>query len=143
MEHIRKGLAALLEEWPKDEATTKTLFNTGKSIDEMNELELMYKLCTMDGLQIAGDPTRAFAAYDAGTGSLRVYSMHNAHVKMTPCDSTSQLAVLQYAQTHGAVFTTSSDEVICEIGNVSAAATTYAVAALRAMAKCHASHKPE
>jgi len=142
MEHIRKGLTALLEEWPK-EAAAQTSRNMGKSIDEMNELELMYQLCTMDGLEIAGDPARAFAAYDASRGSLRVYSMHNAHVKMTPCDSTSQLAVLQYAQTHGAVFTTSSDEVICEIGDVSATAETYSVAALRAMAKYHVARKSE
>nr|WP_315593686.1 hypothetical protein [uncultured Cupriavidus sp.] len=143
MEHIRKGLAALLEEWPEGAATTHKRYSFGKTIDQMTELELMYQLCITDGLEIIGDPTKAFAAYDADRGSLRVYSMNNAHVQLTPCDSTSRLAVLEYAQTHGASFTVIRDEVTCAIADVTATGKTYFVAALRAMAKYHATHKPE
>ena len=143
MEHIRKGLAALLEEWPEGAATTHKRYSFGKTIDQMTELELMYQLCVTDGLEIIGDPTKAFAAYDADRGSLRVYSMNNAHVQLTPCDSTSRLAVLEYAQTHGASFTVIRDEVTCAIDDVTATGKTYFVAALRAMAKYHATHKPE
>ncbi|WP_284454519.1 hypothetical protein [Cupriavidus campinensis] len=142
MEHIRNGLAALLEEWP-EEATPRKTYSLGKTIDQMTELELMYQLCITDGLEIIGDPTKAFAAYDAGRGSLRVYSMNNAHVQMTPCDSTSRLAVLEYAQTHGASFSVTRDEVTCTIDDVSATGKTYFVAALRTMAKYHATHRPE
>lgn len=142
MEQIRKGLAALLEEWPEEASTRKT-YSFDKAIEQMNELELMYQLCITDGLEIIGDPTKAFAAYDASRGSLRVYSMNNAHVQMTPCDSTSRLAVLEYAQTHGASFTVTRDEVTCTIDDVSATGKTYFVAALRTMAKYHAAHKPE
>ncbi|WP_137925376.1 hypothetical protein [Cupriavidus sp. 2SB] len=143
MEHIRKGLVTLLEEWPEGAATTHKRYSFGKAIDQMTELELMYQLCITDGLEIIGDPTKAFAAYDAGRSSLRVYSMNNAHVQMTPCDSTSRLAVLEYAQTHGASFTVIRGEVTCAIDDVTATGKTYFVAALRAMAKYHATHKPE
>ncbi|MCY1304571.1 hypothetical protein D9M70_543300 [compost metagenome] len=114
-----------------------------RSIDEMNELELMYQMCLSDGLELVGDPTRAFAAYDPTAQKLHVYAMNNAYVHTATFGSASKMAVLESAQGEGASFMASGDEVVCALKGVTAKGSTYAEAALRAIAKYQLSIKPE
>lgn len=115
----------------------------GRSIDAMNELELMYQICLGDGLELVGDPTQAFAAYDPTAKKLRVYSMNDAYVHMATLGSASKLAVLESAQGEGASFMACGDEVVCALKGVTAKGRTYAEAALRAIAKHQLAIKPE
>ncbi|GAB7545553.1 hypothetical protein [Cupriavidus sp. 8B] len=142
MKHLGKGLTALLGDKPNKPSSINPA-TAGRGIDEMNELELMYQICIGDGLELTGDPTQAFAAYDPAAQKLRVYSMNDAYVHMVTFDSASKMAVLESAQGQGASFMASGNDVLCVLKGITAKGRTYAEAALRAIAKHQLTIKPE
>jgi len=103
----------------------------------------MYQMCKGDGLELVGDPSRAFAAFDSAAGKLRVYSKNNEHVDMVPYDTSTMIATLEYARTHDASFMVSDDKVICVLKGVTARGNSYPEAALRALAKYQISAKSQ
>lgn len=142
MRNLGKGWTAMLGDMPNKPSSINPC-EASRNIDEMNELELMYQMCLSDGLELVGDPTQAFAAYDPAAQKLHVYSMNNAYVHMATFGSASKIAVLESAQGEGASFMASGDEVVCALKGVTAKGRTYAEAALRAIAKHQLTIKQE
>lgn len=138
MGRLAKGLRVLMSNQPEGTSSAARPV-AGRSFDDMDVLELIYQMCKCGGQELAGDPARAFAAFNPTTGKLRVYStpnaQKNAYVQMIACDSVTMLAALEHAQEQGASFMVVENEVVCSLSGTTARGRTYPEAALRAIAK--------
>ncbi|WP_165986997.1 hypothetical protein [Caballeronia sp. SBC1] len=104
-------------------------------VESLDILEVLFLLCKKDGLEVAGDPSRAFAHFDLETGKLRVYARDTTAVDVASDPEASMLAALDYAQVQGASFEANDRTAVCTIKGVTAHGHTYGEAAVRALAK--------
>ncbi|CAJ0784000.1 hypothetical protein [Ralstonia chuxiongensis] len=98
-------------------------------------LKVLYELCKAEGVEVVGDPERAFAHFDGSQGILHVYSKASECLSVAHHGTITMLGALEYAQAEGASFTVFGNKVTCVLKNVTAQGETYGDAALRAIAK--------
>jgi hypothetical protein len=109
------------------------------NIDSLDILEVLFMLCKKDGLQVAGDPSSAFAHFDSSTHTLYVYARDIKAVDIASDPKATMLAAFDYAQVQGASFEAGDGFAICTVKGVTAHGYTYGEAAVRALAKLKAS----
>ncbi|MDR6419937.1 hypothetical protein J2801_002188 [Paraburkholderia phenoliruptrix] len=117
----------------------KLIPDAAANIDSLDILEVLFLLCKKDGLQVAGDPSSAFAHFDSGTRTLHVYARNMDAVDISSDPKATMLAALDYAQVQGASFEVGDGFAVCTVKGVTAHGYTYGEAAVRALAKLKAS----
>ncbi|MCT7324887.1 hypothetical protein [Ralstonia mojiangensis] len=113
--------------------------NAVVDVDSLDILEVLFMLCKKDGLQVAGDPSSAFAHFDSSTRTLYVYARNMNAVDLASDPKSTMLAALDYAQVQGASFEAGDGFAVCTVKGVTAHGYTYGEAAVRALAKLKAS----
>jgi len=121
------------------DAQPKLIPDAAVDVDSLDILEVLFMLCKKDGLQVAGDPSSAFAHFDSGTRTLYVYARDMNAVDISSDPKATMLAALDYAQVQGASFEAGDGFAVCTVKGVSAHGYTYGEAAVRALAKLKAS----
>lgn len=104
-------------------------------IDSLDVFDVLYLLCEGDGLVVAGDPSRAFAHFDATRGVLHVYTRSEQAVEVNSGVSSTLLSALECVLKDGAKFSSVGEDAVCVLGNVTARGRTRGEAAIRALAK--------
>lgn len=109
-------------------------------IENLSTLELLYHLNQTEGVQLVGDPARAFATFDTSQGILNIYSKAPDCINIVSHHTVSLLAALKCAQNQGASFNVCGDNVICVLKDVTVQGASYGEAALRALLKYQLTH---
>jgi hypothetical protein len=120
-------------------AQPKLVSDAAVDVDSLDILEVLFMLCKIDGLQVAGDPRSAFAHFDSSTRTLHVYARNMNAVDISSDPKDTMLAALDYAQVQGASFEAGDGFAVCTVKGVTAHGYTYGEAAVRALAKLKAS----
>ena len=102
-------------------------------VNDLSNLELIYRILEEDGMDLVGDPGTAFATFDHERGVVAVFAETQALVDIVDYRTETFLAAINCAQNEGANFSAWGNQVICAIGDVSARGASYAEAALRAL----------
>ncbi|MGA4196593.1 hypothetical protein ACI2VG_05850 [Ralstonia nicotianae] len=134
MSYMGRALASVLDKTASPSSETASDFNT-LDIEVAPLLKVLYELCKAEGVEVVGDPERAFAHFDSSQGILHVYSKASECLSVAHHGTLTTLGALEYAQAEGASFTVFENKVTCVLKNVTAQGQTYGDAALRALAK--------
>jgi|GEM_PF-2577776 len=134
MSYMSKAFASVLDQTASQSAENGAPLSA-VDIEAASLLKVLYELCKTEGVEVVGDPERAFAHFDSSLGILHVYSKASECLSVAHHGTITMLGALECAQAEGASFTVFGDKVTCVLKNVTAQGKSYGDAALRALAK--------